>query len=122
MSGWRGPKSRKVKIVKIDPLKVLQRRFERTWDYISYEITELRYKVKTKPEVHDSTGERHYIYRGSGVYYDTPKNRELLSLIQELEVQRNLLISKISDLAKDIEKVDVSKLYERSLPTSGEKP
>ena len=111
-------KSRKVKTVKIEPLKVLHRRFERSWDYESYEITELRYKVKTKPEVHDSTGERHFIYRGSGVYYDTPKNRELLSLIQKLESQRSILQSKISEFHKDIERVDVSKLHERSLQTS----
>ena len=112
-------KRRKEKIVKIEPLKVLHRSFG--WDSLKeYEITELRYKVKTKPGVYDSTGESHYIYRDSGVYYDTPKNRELISLIKKLETQVNILNSKISDFINDIEKVDVSKLHERSLQASGE--
>ncbi len=117
---WSGKKSRKEKIVKIKPLKVLQRTFTGWGNLKEYEITELRYKVKTKPTVSDSTGKNHHIYRGSGVYYDTPKNRELISLIQKLEVQINLLTSKVSEFASEIEKVDVSKLHERSLQASGE--
>ena len=110
-------KRRKEKIVKIEPLKVLQRSFG--WDSLKeYEITELRYKVKTKPTVYDSTGESHYIYRDSGVYRDTPKNRELIALIQTLETQINLLKSKVSDFIADIEKVDVSRLHERRLQPS----
>ena len=115
---WGNRKRREIKIVKIEPLKVLQRSFTNWKDLKEYEIIELRYKVKTKPDVYDSTGESHYIYRGSGVYYDTPKNRELISLIKILEAEVNQLYSKISEFVSDIEKVDVSKLHERALQTS----
>jgi hypothetical protein len=116
---WPNRKRRKEKIVKIEPLKVLQRSFRDWGDLKEYEITELRYRVKSKPTLYDSFGKSHYIYRGSGVYYDTPKNRELISLIQELEVQINLLTSELSEFATDLEIVDVSKLHERSLQDSG---
>lgn len=117
---WGNRKRRAIKIVKIEPLKVLHKTITSGYYYEEYEITELRYKVKTKPSVHDSTGKNHYIYRNSGVYYDTPKNRELLSLIQKLNTQKGLLDSKVSEFFNDIEKVDVSKLHERTLKTSDE--
>lgn len=119
---WGNRKRRKEKIVKIDPLRVLHRSFM-GWGYVDeYEIIELRYKVKTKPTIYDSTGEKHHIYRDSGVYYDTPKNRELLSQIQEIEGKMKLLNGEMSDHINQIEKVDVSKLHERALQNIGESP
>ena len=119
---WSTGKRRKEKIVKIEPLRVLHRSFM-GWGYVDeYEIIELRYKVKTKPTVYDSTGENHHVYRDSGVYYDTPKNRELLSLIQEIEAKIALLTNEVSEYINQIEKVDVSKLHERSLQASEGSP
>ena len=118
---WSARKSRKQKIVEIEPLRVLHRSFS-GWDHIEeFEITKLRFKVKTKPSVYDSTGKSHHIFRDSGVYYDTPKNRELISKIQELESKIRSLNGELSEYHNQIEKVDVSKLHERSLQGCSEK-
>ena len=124
MSGFFShTKSRDPKIPHIEPIKVLILNWvQNDFEYEAHTLVGLKFKVKTKPDLINNQGEN--IWRGKyerGIYEDTPKNRELLQKAQLLRNKITLIRKDISQLVKQLDKVDTSRLHERILKANDTK-
>ena len=108
---------RKIKTVQIEPIKVLHRSLMSGQKYEAYEAVGLTYHIRRKPHhLIDSDGKQHFLFQNVGLYKDTEENRETLSLVHDLETQRNLLNRKISATLQEAETIHGSTLHERTIP------